>query len=117
MSTESVGLVGEDGHMRRHALRRVTFAGVVLGVFSIIMGWSLLLAILGVGALDFTFFGPTVASHPGPFVLNDVSLPLPIAIVLVGPLAVVGLVAGSRLWRSQSPQLGLVAYGATIGRR
>jgi len=47
----------------------------MLALASGLIAWSLLLAVLGVGALDFTFFGPQVASQPEPFVLNALQCP------------------------------------------
>jgi len=86
----------------------------MLALASGLIAWSLLLAVLGVGALDFTFFGPQVASHPEPFVLNGVAVPLPLAVLSVAPLALLGIVGGGGVWLGWSPRLALISSIAWI---
>jgi hypothetical protein len=82
----------------------------MLGFVSLFAGWSLLLAVLGIGALDFTLFGISVASHPEPFVLNGVALAIPVALLVLAPIAALGVVGGIRLWFEWSPpRLALLA--------
>jgi len=98
----------------RPAFRRLGFGGFLLALGSGLIAWSLLLAVLGVGALDFTFFGPQVESHPEPFVLNGVALPLPLAVLFVAPLAILGIVGGGGVWLGWSPRLALISCVAWI---
>ena len=93
---------------------RLRFGGFMLALASSLVAWSLLLALLGIGALDFTFSGLAVASHPEPFVLNGVALPLPGAVLVVAPLATLGIVGGRRTWLGRSPRLALLSSVAWI---
>lgn len=56
--------------MRRPGSRRLIAGGGLLAFGSGLVVWSLLLALLGIGALDFTWFWVKVSSHPELFVLN-----------------------------------------------
>ena len=99
----------------RPGFRRLGLGGFVLSLAGALTAWSLMLALLGIGALDFTFFGLQVASYPEPFVLNGVALPLPVALVVVAPLAMLGIVGGGRVWLGwASPRLALIACVAWV---
>jgi hypothetical protein len=80
----------------RPGLGRVRLGATLIFFEGAMTAWSLLLVAAGIHALDFSWFMVRVASHPGPFVMNDVSLPLPIAFLVVLPVAVFGVVAALR---------------------
>ena len=101
----------------RPGFRRLGLGGFVLSLVSTFTAWSLLFALLGIRALDFaigatdtTIFGLHVASHPGPFVVNEVAVPLLLAVVAVGVPAILGIVGGGRLWLGWAgPRWALIA--------
>jgi hypothetical protein len=93
----------------RPGFRRLGFGGFMLALGSALAAWSVLLVVLGVGALEFTFFGLQVATHPERFVINAVALSLPVAVLVVAPLAILGTAGGGGVWLGWSPRLALIS--------
>jgi hypothetical protein len=96
----------------RPGLGRVRFGATLIIVESALTALSVLLIAAGVPALDFRSFMVKVASHPSPFVMNDVSLALPFAFLVVLPVAVFGISAG--LNSDNSRQTRRVAIAAVL---
>ena len=95
--------------------RRLRFGGFMLALASSLTVGSILLAILGIGALDFALFGLRIDSYPEPFVLDGLALAPLVALISLGPLAVLGIIGGGRLWLGwATPRLALITCVAWI---
>ena len=94
----------------RPGFRRLGVGGFALSLVSALTAGSLLSALLGIGAVDFTVFGITVTNDPGTVVINGVALPVIVAMILAGSPVILGIIGGGRLWLGWAgPRWALVA--------
>ncbi len=95
------------------ALRGIS--SLLLGVPSLLTIWSIVLAQMGGRALDFSFFGLQVASHPQPFALGGVPIQAPWAMVAVAFVAALGVVASIATLQNRYLLLQVAGCLAWIG--
>jgi hypothetical protein len=90
-------------------LGRLRAGASLVGIESMFTAWSILLFVIGLPALDFSFFGVWVASHPAPLVVNDVALSLAVAVLLVLPVALFAVSAWIRSDGGRNTRIVVIA--------